>query len=99
MRREVLALLIVACGGNGAPVDREPPRAEPPPGSRPAPAPTGRVPGGVAAGCEGKLGRPGDRTLEIASGGQTRTAAIHVPAKADNSRAVPLVLGFHGYLE
>lgn len=47
--------------------------------------------------CKGKTGAPGDKQITLKSGGIDRVFDLHVPAKYDASKPVPLVLLFHGY--
>jgi polyhydroxybutyrate depolymerase len=55
--------------------------------------------GGVpTATCTGKSApAKSDDTWTIASGGLMRTLNVHVPASYDPTKAMPLVLNFHGY--
>lgn len=47
--------------------------------------------------CTGKTGKTGDRTIRLKSGGLSRSALLHVPAKYDPEEGTPLVLNFHGF--
>lgn len=49
-----------------------------------------------SAGCETTQVGPGDAVVTIPSGGVDRTYARHVPPAHDGSRALPLVVSFHG---
>lgn len=47
--------------------------------------------------CKGLTGAPGDKQMMLKSGGMDRTFDLHVPAKYDASKPVPLVFLWHGY--
>ena len=67
------------------------------------PGPSPGFDGGDAAPptvtCSGKTGEKGTGvSVEVQSGGQTRTALLHVPDKYDPTQGTMLVLNFHGFL-
>jgi len=47
--------------------------------------------------CKGKSGAAGDKQIMLKSGGVDRTFDLHVPAKYDATKPVPVVFLFHGY--
>lgn len=51
----------------------------------------------MAAPCAENCLTPGDHRLTLDHGGVTREYFVHVPARYDGSRSVPLLLDFHGY--
>ena len=51
---------------------------------------------GTAVVCPSSSLRPGDTRLSLEHDGMTRSFIVHVPARYDNMRPVPLVLNFHG---
>ena len=54
--------------------------------------------GGGVTTCSGKSAPAmADDTWTIMSGGLSRTVNVHVPSSYDPSKAMPLVLNFHGY--
>lgn len=57
----------------------------------------GSVPARPSFGCEANTLAPGDTTVTITSGSMSRTYNLHVPPTYDATKAVPLVLNFHGF--
>lgn len=53
--------------------------------------------GTTPASCSGKVSQPTDASWTLQVGGISRTVEVHVPASYDPTRAVPLVINFHGY--
>jgi polyhydroxybutyrate depolymerase len=49
-----------------------------------------------SASCPSPVLPPGDRSLTLQVGSVSRSYVLHVPSTYDGSRAVPLVLDFHG---
>jgi polyhydroxybutyrate depolymerase len=101
------ALLAVACGSNsdgttdpGAPTavapttppgtDTPTPPATTAGGTTPAPAP-------AAAPCTGKAALKGDLDWTMKVDGKDRVVHVHLPTSYDPTKAVPVVLDFHGY--
>lgn len=39
---------------------------------------------------------PGNHTITLSNGGRERSAIVHVPPRAVEMRAIPVVLNFHG---
>jgi polyhydroxybutyrate depolymerase len=97
MRRHLLhataALLLVGAALAGGTTHAAEPAAGP--GTVP-PADAAVLP---SAGCETTAIGPGDATVTLPSGGVDRTYIRHVPPAHDGTRAVPLVLAFHGLAE
>jgi polyhydroxybutyrate depolymerase len=105
---------LVWCGGSSA-TDAPPPAddAEPEPDAaqtadRTAPPPPPGLDAGAddapsadapSLGCGAKTGKPGEIAISLPSEAGTRTATLHVPAIYDATRAVPLLLAFHGFTE
>lgn len=61
-----------------------------PPGTAPAPAPK-------PAACDGKAALSGDLEWKLTAGGKERVVHVHVPPSYDRTKAVPVVLSFHGF--
>lgn len=51
---------------------------------------------GGATGCGARMGRAGDTTITLRSGGRDRRMLVHVPASYDGTRPVPVVMNLHG---
>ncbi|HSO31769.1 MAG TPA: PHB depolymerase family esterase [Labilithrix sp.] len=69
-----------------------------PPDSGPGPSPDGAAADATSgAACTGRTGAAGTRTVNLTSGGLSRTFDLHVPAGYDPTKRTPLVFVFHGY--
>jgi polyhydroxybutyrate depolymerase len=100
-----LILATSACGssdeGNasGGPAGSPPSDAVPPVADAPAATPT--TPPGTTpppdAPCLGKEALSGDLDWKMKVDGKDRTVHVHVPKGYDPTKAVPVVLNFHGY--
>ena len=85
------AAAATASAAAGPGTQGETPVAEPTPAERVAPTPAG------GACSPGRPYAAGDTDGSVTSGGLVRTYILHVPPAYDGTRAVPLVLNFHGF--
>ena len=100
----VLVALGVACGNSG---DPSAPAGSPAPvttapATTPAPHATATTvvppaPGPAAAACAGKAALSGDLDWKLTSDNVERTVHVHVPKSYVPTKAVPVVLNFHGF--
>lgn len=91
-----LATLLASSAMSPASAATDAPAAQAPVAGDLAPSQAAVLP---SAGCETTAVGAGDSVVTLQSGGVGRTYARHVPPAHDGSRALPLVVAFHGLAE